>query len=155
MNLLILLFVVTFASAVVHSQVCTGFGSGTVGSQYIYQHYSGAVLRVQDVGTAFLIDSERGYLLTAGHVLDDLAFKKESLEVIGGDYPYSHLQFALRYRSPDVDVALLQLTQPDALKNVLPLDIAFDPPDLDTKLVVMGYPQFGQQGQIFRPKRRG
>ena len=40
-----------------------------MGNEYILQHFSSAVLRVQDVGTAYLIDSERGYLLTAGHVL--------------------------------------------------------------------------------------
>jgi hypothetical protein len=86
--------------------------------------------------------------LTAGHVLDDLAAKNEASEVVLGQPPYSHLTFVVRKRAPNVDIALLQLTQADALKNLRPLDIALEAPDYDASLFVMGYPQYGQQKQI-------
>jgi hypothetical protein len=130
-------------------EVCRGFGTGAVGNEYILQHFSPAVLRVQDVGTAYLIDSERGYLLTAGHVLDDLAAKNETLEVVLGQAPYTHLAFTVAKRSPKLDIALLKLTEANALKAVRALDVSFVPPDYDASLFVMGYPQYGDQRQIF------
>lgn len=145
-----LLFIVTITAPFAWGQAwCTGFGNGVVGNEYIKEHFSPAVVRVQDVGTAYLIDSERGYLLTAGHVLDDLAAKHEALEVVLGDAPYTHFGFTVRKRPPNFDIALLQLTQPDALKSLRALDIAFDPPNYDASLFAMGYPQYGDQGNIF------
>jgi hypothetical protein len=132
----------------VGQEVCTGFSSESVGNQYIERQFSPAVVRIQDVGTAYLIDSERGYLLTAGHVLDDLAANNEAQEVVLGQSPYSHLGFVIIKRPPNVDIALLQLTKADALKNIRPLDIAFESPDFDASLFVMGYPQYGQQKRI-------
>jgi hypothetical protein len=144
--LLILGFCIKFASA---QQVCTGFNSGTVGGQYIQQHFSAAVVKVQDVGTAYLIDAEHGYLLTAGHVLDQLTAKNEPYEILTGQSSSQHLPFLVSKRLQNLDVALLQLTKADALKNVRALDIAFEAPDFDAFLFVMGYPQYGQQKQIF------
>ncbi len=144
--LLLLVFSFGIASA---QQVCTGFSGGTVGSQYIKQHFNGAVFRVQDVGTAYLIDSGGGYLLTAGHVVDDLLKKNEANEIVSGQPPYQHFAFVVRKRSQTLDVALLQVTQSEALRNIKSLDIAFEAPDFDAVLFVMGYPQYGQQGQLF------
>jgi hypothetical protein len=144
--LLLLIFGVEFASA---QQVCTGFNGGMVGGQYIKQHFNKAVLRVQDVGTAYLIDAKRGYLLTAAHVLDGLVAKDEPNEVVSGQPPYQHFPFIVSKRSQTLDVALLQLTNAEALKSVRPLDVAFEAPDFDALLFVMGYPQYGDQGQLY------
>jgi hypothetical protein len=142
----LLILSVELASA---QQVCTGFNSGTVGGQYINQHFNGAVLRVQDVGTAYLIDAEHGYLLTAAHVLDDLAANNQPNEVVSGLPPYKHFSFIVKNRSQALDVALLQLTDVAALTSVRALDVAFEDPDFDALLFVMGYPHYGQQKQLF------
>jgi hypothetical protein len=148
-----LLFFITSLSFGAHlavgQQLCTGFGTGVVQGEYIKEHFSEAVVRIQDVGTAYLIDAEHGYLLTAGHVLDDLDAKKEPHEILVGESPSQHLGFVVTKRPENLDIALLQLTKTDALKDVRALDIAFVAPDFDSFLFVMGYPQYGQQNQVF------
>lgn len=117
---------------------------------YIHQEFSPAVVRMQDVGTAYLIDSENGYLLTASHVLNDLAGKNEDMRVIMGQPPYSEFSFKVvkQFDPNDTDVALLQLVPPNAMRNTRALDIAFLVPDYDSPLFAMGYPQYGGQAQI-------
>jgi|HubBroStandDraft_6_1064221.scaffolds.fasta_scaffold93960_2 hypothetical protein len=130
--------------------LCSGFGGGRVGYDYIHQEFGAAVLRVQDVGTAYLIDSENGYLLTASHVVNDLIGKNEDMQVIMGQAPYSKFAFKIvKQFDPNVeDVALLQLVPPKAMVNVRPLDIAFVVPGYGAPLFAMGYPQYGQGAQI-------
>jgi hypothetical protein len=143
------LSLIVIASTTTNCQdLCTGFGSGLVHYQYIHVEFSSAIVRVQDVGTAYLVDAESGYLLTAGHVLQDMALKNEDMRVIMGQYPYSVFSFKVVKRSDIADVALLQLVPSNAMRKVRPLDIAFVPPDFDTPLFAMGYPQYGNPSQI-------
>jgi Trypsin-like peptidase domain len=138
-----------FGVSTAQCQVCTGFGNGAVLNQTIKQEFSPAVVKVQDMGTAYLIDSDRGYFLTAGHVLDEVKAKNEPYEIVMGDPPYLHLAFKVVQRPTTADIALLQLIQSNAMKNVRPLDISFEAPDYDSSLFVMGYPHYGQQRNIF------
>jgi len=68
---------------------------------------------------------------------------------VSGQPPYPHFPFIVSKRSQTLDVALLQLKNAEALKGVRPLDVAFEAPDFDALLFVMGYPQYGQQRQLF------
>ena len=68
-------------SAWTHAQSCSGFQRGAVGDDYIVSHYSSAVLSVAGIGTAYLIDAEHGYLITASHVVSDVAGANRQLVV--------------------------------------------------------------------------
>src|ERR1700679_494808 len=89
-------------------EVCAGFSSGSVGPQHIVQEYTSAVVKVQDIGTAYLVDSEQGYLLTAGHVIDELVVANKPREIIRDD-PSTTVKFKIIERSKTADIALIQL----------------------------------------------
>ncbi|MGO9574313.1 MAG: serine protease [Terriglobales bacterium] len=150
-----LLFLTAISSALsVRSQVaCTGFGDGTVSNEHISAEFSSAVVRVQDIGTAYLIDSKNGYLLTAKHVLDQLVHSQKEPKVILGEYPYSKISFHEVRPNPNYDpakfdVSLIQLDPSNAMENVRAFDITFGPPTADSKLFAMGYPVYGQPSEI-------
>jgi tetratricopeptide (TPR) repeat protein len=135
------------SSVAAAAQTCTGFQHGSVGNAFIYSHFSPAVFSVAGVGTAYLVDAEDGYLITATHVIADVAAAGKDLTLTsvttGGPSAKAH-----QIQQIDVkDVTLLQLDQPDAFKGITPIDISFSPPDFDTSLFVMGYPVIGDQAQ--------
>jgi hypothetical protein len=134
--------------------LCTGFGSGPTSFTSMHQEFKRAVVRVGDVGTAYLIDSENGYLLTAGHVVEGLAAEDNAdPHIIMGESPFSEFSFKV-IKPPtgvyETDVALLQLVPPDAMRNVRALDIAFAVPVYETRLFAMGYPHYDDSKVILR-----
>lgn len=149
-SLLIVFLAITAAIPVYGQDTCSGFNSGKVGRDYIHQEFSPAVLKMQDVGTAYLIDSDNGYLLTAGHVLNDLVAKNEGLQVIMGQSPHSRFSFKIvkQYFPDTADVALLQLVPANSMQNYRAFDITFTLPGFDTQLFAMGYPQYGDPSEI-------
>jgi hypothetical protein len=148
MILRFLILMMVFRVGTAAGQDCTGFGSGKIGHQEILDRFGPAVVQVQNIGTAYLIDSNSGYLLTDGHVLDQLVEADKPFEVVLGYAPYTHLEFKIVNRPKTPDIALIQLIQTDAMKDVRALDIAFEAPDADDDLFAMGYPHFGQQAEV-------
>lgn len=134
-------------------QLCTGFRGGSLSDQALKQEYASSVFTVGEMGTAYLVDS-RGYLVTANHVLNDLAEAKKPLEVwvaVPDSRSHKVFSFVIIKRDVDSDIALLKIQDPvpEAIQNLRPLDISSIVPDLDTTLFVMGYPVYGHQGEVF------
>lgn len=122
--------------------------------QALKQEYAASIFTVSGVGTAYLIDSKNGYLVTASHVLDDVAKAKKPSQVWVAmpDSP-KHKSFAFKVskRNVDLDVALLKIPDPVPLviQQLRSLDIASVVPDVDTTLFAMGYPIYGPQAEVF------
>jgi S1-C subfamily serine protease/tetratricopeptide (TPR) repeat protein len=109
------------------------------------EDFAGAVFRVDDggdIGTAFLVDSTNGYLLTAKHVVKR-TIADNSIEIIGTTPALSGKKLVLQIvdSTPDEqDLALLKVKDPTKTINIVPLDIGLRPPSRGSKLSSMGYP---------------
>lgn len=113
--------------------------------------FRNAVFRVEDgkgsdgqpdVGTAFLIDSVNGYLLTAKHVVKN-TLRDKSIPIIGTTeaFPGSSFTMEIVDSTPDTkDLALLKMVEPTKISSIQPLDIALRPPQANSDLMSMGYP---------------
>jgi hypothetical protein len=111
------------------------------------EKFSGAVFRVDDggdIGTAFLVDATKGYLLTAKHVVKK-TLANSSIPIIASSPALPGVKLDLLIVAPppdyeDVDLALLQLKDPSKGSNITPLDISLRPPVKRARLTAMGYP---------------
>ena len=117
-----------------------------VTDEQIFSQFEGAILRIQSktvqsttkVGSGFLIDAKQGFVLTAGHVVSDVT----SIIARSPALPRQELKLLLvkdLTQSSQIDVALLQLDPPDALSEVIPIDIAFRVPQTGATAYAMGY----------------
>lgn len=107
--------------------------------------FSDAVFRVDDggdIGTAFLIDSMNGYLLTAKHVVKrTIADKSIAIVASTPALPGAKLSVKIeRVTSDKQDLALLKISEVSKVSNITPLDIGLRPPVRGSKLSAMGYP---------------
>ena len=108
-------------------------------------NFSGAIFRVDDggdIGTAFLVDSINGYLLTAKHVVKKTIADK-SLKIIASTpaLPGAKFELLIVDSTPDEqDLALLRIKEPGKTPRITPLDIGLRPPVHGSKLWAMGYP---------------
>lgn len=135
---------------------CPNFEMPVLGKDLVYSLYRNAAVRIvsgDQVGTGYLIDAQRGYVITAGHVvqpsLDDKTIpitatnetnaaavenKSQSLK------PFSLIPIS-DLRAQNIDVALLQLVPPDAMRYTNALDIALRIPLNSRPSFVFGYPR--------------
>ena len=99
----------------------------------------------ETVGTGYLIDSSRGYVLTAAHVVaakirnPGVSLTGASVAVAGPPVPMTIRRHLLAERPP-VDLALLQATTPDAFGGLKPVGVAFRAPVEAESLASLGYP---------------
>jgi tetratricopeptide (TPR) repeat protein len=96
------------------------------------------------VGTGYLIDAERGYVLTADHVVGGAAGSPKSTidgESIG--LPDKKLKLKIVARREDQDTALLQVTNRDLIREakLRPFEIALHFLPEGTEYVTIGYPR--------------
>src|SRR5260370_3909716 len=110
----------------------------------------------KSLGTAYLID-ERGYLLTAAHVVEQYQKRPDSVEVTNQEKKSSklsevHVHPKRNPRELDdrYDVALLKTSSPP---NVRSLDIATYFPARDVKqfLLSLGFPEYPLQNPQLKP----
>lgn len=112
------------------------------------EHFYGAVFRIDDggdIGTAFLIDSTNGYLLTAKHcVKKTIADKSIAIIATTPALPGVKLSIQVVDSTPGddegLDIALLKTTEPGKTSNIEALDIGLRPPKRGSTLTAMGYP---------------
>lgn len=126
---------------------CRNFELPDLGKDFIYMNYSSAVLRIQsgdEAGTGYLIDAERGYVITAAHVVD-ASLKDPSVPILGANPELGRKGYRLKHlrnlQSQNIDIALLQLVPNGAMAGVVPLDIALRPPRPSRPAYVFGYPR--------------
>jgi len=112
------------------------------------EHFYGAVFRIDDggdIGTAFLIDSTDGYLLTAKHCVKKTIADK-SIAIIATTPALQGVKLSLQIidSTPDddrdLDLALLKVTEPNKTSSITALDIGLRPPKRGSTLTAMGYP---------------
>jgi hypothetical protein len=147
-TLCICLSVTIVNSASMAATYCGNFEFSPMSDLNIYDQFERAVLRLKvrnQVGTGFLIDSQRGFILTAAHVIEP-AIANPSVEILATSpaHPKTLLKLKLLKElssSEQIDIALLQLEQPDALSDVNPIDISFRPVQEGSIVYVMGYPR--------------
>ena len=137
-----------FASLRSFAQSCSGFQRGSVDDAYIVSHFNSAIISLSGLGTAYLVDAENGYLITATHVLADVAAAHKSLTATSPLLPGVSAPLHQVGKVDVKDVTLLQLDTPDLFKDLVPIDISFSPPEHGSNLFAMGYPLFGDQSGI-------
>jgi S1-C subfamily serine protease len=107
-------------------------------------------------GTGYLIDSSRGYIVTAFHVVH-AALPDTPIKVRFPSSAFASQTFtaklvrSLGHLQQDgtvagTDLALLQLQPGDSLSTVRPVDISLQYPGQDTLLYSLGFPQLGDLG---------
>lgn len=127
---------------------CGNFQPGTMSTAKIRTDFDGAILHLrldgEPSGTGYLIDSERGYILTASHVVANADSKRkitaESRRTFG-----KALQVTIDKPLPEHDAALLRLVDPAQVKGVQAIDVSLSIPNEDTLLYATGYPRFGDE----------
>jgi serine protease Do len=126
---------------------CRNFELPELGKDFIYLNYANAVLRLQsgdEAGTGYLIDADRGYVITAAHVIE-ASLKDPSVPISGINPEAGRKTYRLRHvrnlKSQNIDIALLQLVPSGAMSGVVPLDIALRPPRPSRPAYVFGYPR--------------
>ncbi len=145
--LILLLTALSFGQSV----PCRNFELPELGKDFIYLNYASAVLRIQsgdESGTGYLIDSTRGYVITAAHVikasLDDPTVAILGTNPENSTNPY-HLKHVRNLQSHDpsqnIDIALLRLVPRGAMADVIPLDITLRSPRPSRPAYVFGYPR--------------
>lgn len=159
---LILLFLVTWSAAFPATterprNPCAAetFYHAKVDSEDIFAEYAGSVFRLEvlssqdtaedpTVGTAYLIDTDRGYVLTAYHVVSG-ADKNPQGQISGTTValPGQKLAFKIVDHRETEDVALLQVTNRDLLKQaqIRPFEIALHFLPEGTHYATIGYPR--------------
>lgn len=116
-----------------------------------------AVFRVDDdgdIGTAFLIDSANGYLLSAKHVVKKtLANPSLSIYATTPALPGKSLKLTVvMATSDDSDLVLLKADKPDQIANISALDISLHFPKEKNQFTAKGYPaNFGDE-KITKPR---
>lgn len=143
------LLLCTMVSLGARAQCLDDFTPAMQTDQNIYQEYEGAVLHLtagSEQGTGFLIDSARGYVLTAAHVTTGAA----AITATTTARPNTTLKLkrVLDLTSTGVDTALLQLDPPASLLTVRPLDVATDAPRRGATVYTMGYPKVLDRGIV-------
>jgi len=127
---------------------CGNFQPGTMSTAKIRTDFDGAILHLRldgkPSGTGYLIDTDRGYILTASHVVVYAGAKgkitAESRRTFG-----KSLQATIDWSLPGHDVALLKLVDPTQMKGVQAIDVSLQIPNEDTSLYATGYPRFGDE----------
>jgi S1-C subfamily serine protease len=94
-------------------------------------------------GTAFLIGPN--LFMTNAHVVSN--GNRITLKKVGDAVP---LPAKVKHIAHDCDLAVLELEDPEAFKDVPPLGIASDIPKLDTTVKVVGYPVGGERISVTR-----
>ena len=112
--------------------------------------FEGAVLRIQGEdpkvsGTGYLISSSQGYVLTAQHVVEQsvAGVVEATSPRRPGKVFKATIVADLSTATDPVDVALLQLSDTDALSDIRSLDISLRMPSRREDLYTIGYPKFG------------
>jgi S1-C subfamily serine protease len=138
--------------AVSAQTLCPNFEPQPMGTNEIINEFGGAVFRLEnkdplDTGTGYLIDSIQGYVLTAAHVVrDSVADPRILVKGTTPSLPGKTLKLKLiGSLKPNIDLALLQVTDLKSVAAIRPLDISLRLPTEDAHLVVMGYPKLGDE----------
>lgn len=136
---------------------CEGFEAADLSADHILNEFSDAVFLVNEIGTAFLVDVDGGYLLTAFHVIKDI---KPPFKATSESIPGVVFDLLLEGENPSSDVALLRIKNPDdlyRLSRITPLDIRLIPPNdkeirtsKTNKMLTMGYPKVDGGNLKFR-----
>jgi len=140
-----LVVVVLVLAANATAQKCGSFRPAEFGQQKLIADFQDNVFRVVsgvEVGTAYLIDPEHGYLLTAAHVVK-ASIDDKNIPISLSQRDYGVAVFKANHVANMNDVALLQLEPPDALSDLPVLDISFEVPGRAEVVTVFGY---GSQG---------
>jgi outer membrane protein OmpA-like peptidoglycan-associated protein len=139
------------------SNPCVGetFYHASMGKQEVFSDFEGSVFRIwtlkdqesepRTLGTAFLIDSQRGYVLTAFHVVEP-AVTSPGVTIYASSSRLPSKTFTLKminHLSNPEDVAILELTDASDIKAVhlQALDIAFHFLPKGSRYFTIGYPR--------------
>ena len=115
---------------------------------FLYPHRN-AILRLElkgEAGTGFLIDSERGLVVTARHVVK-FAVKDHDLTIDGFSKMFPNETLKLRVvdaTTPSIDVAVLQTVPPNKLSAAPSVQFSLTPPTPGSPVVYAGFPNGGQ-----------
>ena len=149
--LVLLVGVITSRSA--NAEIpCGNFEPGAMNLSQLQSEFEGAILRLQtegssSSGTGYLIDSARGYILTALHVVSSgTPTVGLVVNVASHALPGQKLKAVVVDFDPAPnDLALLKLTSPALAAQIRPVDIALRIPAPDDSLFSMGYAQIGDE----------
>lgn len=131
------------------AQCDKSFVRSSMTKEQIYERYAGAVLRIQNEeskGTGYLIDSDKGYVLTAAHVVDP-ALKNPALPISATtrDLPGVELFLEVVMEDRKHDLVLLRSKDPSGLRSLKALDVSLQFPKEGRPLYAMGYPTYPTQ----------
>jgi len=149
------------AQASTSTNPCIGenFYHAKMDKEEVFSEFEGAVFRIWTtrrsesdpltVGTAFLIDLQRGYALTAFHVVDAaLNDAGISIQATSSKLPSQILRLRfVKHLAVPSDVAILQVIDPSSLitAHVRALDIAFHFLPKGSRYFTIGYPRGKQK----------
>jgi tetratricopeptide (TPR) repeat protein len=147
------LWIIFLFASTCAAQLCP-FSNGTSSNETLKEEFAPSTFTVGEVGTAYLVDADQGYLLTANHVLEQLAVAHKPFEIWYAAPDTStpkRYGFTIKKQMAELDLALIKINDPipTSFHQLRPLDISFKLPDADTHLFAMGYPNYGGQAQVF------
>lgn len=145
----IIFFVFLSAQPAVAQNVCGPFSFPRIPADsfdsLFFTQYRDAFLQINledSQGTGFIIDSGRGYVLTARHVVRlAVSDKTKAIYAFSQRFPEEKLTLRLRDNTdPELDIAVLQLAPPDKLSAAPSLQINLAPPARGSTVHYAGFP---------------
>jgi hypothetical protein len=137
----VLFLIVLAAMNLVYGQKCGTFRPPEFGQQKLVADFRPTVFRVvsgNEVGSAFLVDPEHGFFLTAAHVIK-ASIDDDKVPITLSHENYGDAVFNAHHVSNTNDVALLQLDSSGTLSELVSPDISFETPPQTELVTVFGY----------------
>lgn len=150
--------ILTLVSVCVPARAQHTFFRTSMTEAQVSSEFTGAIIDLcpnqqgtRSVGTGYLIDQARGYVITAAHVLRAQGCGGGCQKPVIGTSPAlpgQRLHFKPVLCLDAADMALLEATPQDALRSVRPLDISLTPASSGLTFYTAGYPLGFTQVQI-------